>query len=114
MRYIARHYVRVGQARYTPGEMLNLEDRETALSMIRRGALEETVENGEETAAEEAPEEAEETEEDETQERQTNGREADPNRRDDHGQQKLRHAPDRTGKGRARDRTHPQERRQSG
>ena len=43
MRYIARHYVRVGQARYTPGEMLNLEDRETALSMIRRGAL-ETVE----------------------------------------------------------------------
>jgi len=72
MRYIARHYVRVGQARYTPGEMLNLEDRETALSMIRRGALEETVEDGEETAAEEAPEEAEETEEDETQERQTN------------------------------------------
>ena len=68
MRYIARHYVRVGQARYTPGEMLNLEDRETALSMIRRGAL-ETVE---ETAAEEAPEEAEETEEDEMQERQTN------------------------------------------
>ena len=60
MRYIARHYVRVGQARYTPGEMLNLEDRETALSMIRRGAL-ETVEDGEETAAEEAPEEAEET-----------------------------------------------------
>ena len=53
MRYIARHYVRVGQARYTPGEMLNLEDRETALSMIRRGALEETVEDGEETAAEE-------------------------------------------------------------
>ena len=50
MRYIARHYVRVGQARYTPGEMLNLED----------------------SAAEEAPEEAEETEEDETQERQTN------------------------------------------
>ena len=71
MRYIARHYVRVGQARYTPGEMLNLEDRETALSRIRRGAL-ETVEDGEETAAEEAPEEAEETEEDETQERQTN------------------------------------------
>lgn len=72
MRYIARHYVRVGQERYTPGEMLSLEDRETALSMIRRGALEETVEDGEETAAEEAPEEAEETEEDETQERQTN------------------------------------------
>ena len=71
MRYITRHYVRVGQARYTPGEMLNLEDRETALSMIRRGAL-EMVEDGEETAAEEAPEEAEETEEDETQERQTN------------------------------------------
>lgn len=40
MRYVARHYVRIGKMRYTPGEILTLEDEKTAKSMMARGALE--------------------------------------------------------------------------